>query len=169
LSSPGLYLDKIIWMKINVPGEHTCSNPTVAATLSYGGTSFVRNPNPGIHSADDPTTPEDEARADRVVDEMTAWSTRFFYYDPGRPFANPPIPPRWRFKDAQTAVVNLNLCHHVEQPESVTRIEVFKERSVAATEWRLVIDTIDDGEVVFDPDEAEDIEILFYHTAKDRL
>ncbi|MCC6488747.1 MAG: hypothetical protein IT364_14710 [Candidatus Hydrogenedentes bacterium] len=158
--SPGQYLDKIIWMKINVPGSHAARNRTVTARLAYGGTSYLRTPVAGVI---DPNQP------DRIEDELTAWSSRFFYFDPGKPFANPPVAAGWRFKDAQESVVPLNLGETDERPDSVLEIEVFKERSVATTQWEMDIFTEEDGEQVLDIDAMDDIEILFYHTSKDRL
>ena len=158
--SPGQYLDKIIWMKINVPGTHVNANKTVTARLAYGGTSYLRTSVAGTINPDQP---------DHIEDELTTWSTRFFYFDPGRPYADPPVAAGWHFKEAQESIVALNLGEQDERPDSVLEIEVFKERSVATTQWEMDIFTEEDGEQVVDIDAMDDIEILFYHTSKDRL
>jgi hypothetical protein len=68
--SRGLFLDKINWLKINLPGDHTLGRSQLSGELSYGGSSFIRNFDVGIPDPD---------RADRIRDELTAFSTRFWF------------------------------------------------------------------------------------------
>ena len=65
-TKPGCYLDKIIWMKIRLPGGFTQDAP-VSGYLRYGGTSYIRNPTYGAR---------DPLHADRIIGEMTPYSTR---------------------------------------------------------------------------------------------
>ena len=53
-------------------------------------------------------------------------------------------------------------------PPTVQGIEVFKERSVAATGWVLSIPTLDLGVPVLRIDELNDVELYFYHYAVSR-
>lgn len=171
----GMYLDKIVWMKINMPGAHSCfadgrdgvNTPVaVEGTLTYGGTSFVRNSEAGSVRLVGDT--EDTA-ALLMAGEMTAYPARFWYWNPGDPTTSPPIPAAWRVRNGQPAPIKINLCIHPEEPETVEQIDVFKELSVAASDWTLTINTKDrNGNTLLNTSELDDIEILFFHTAKDR-
>jgi hypothetical protein len=149
--SKGLFLDKIRWMKINLPGSHSLGRNQLAGDLQYGGTSFMRNFNVGQFNPD---------RPDRLEDELTARSTRFWFFDP---FNN-----QWRFTEALSSTVNMQLSNDSRVPPTVQELEVFKERSVAASGWVLSIPTSDLGETVLNIDELEDVEIYFYHYAVTR-
>jgi hypothetical protein len=149
--SKGLFLDKIRWMKINLPGSHSLGRSQLAGSLQYGGTSFIRNFNVGQF---------DPNRADRLRNEMTAYSTRFWHFDP---FVN-----QWKHTEALTSTVTMQLSQDSRVPPTVQELEVFKERSVAASGWVLTIPTEDLGTEVMDIDELDDVEIYFYHYAVTR-
>ena len=91
-----LYLDKILWLKIRLPGYHTTTNFTgwqlIRASLVYAGLSYIRNPLPGS---------PDLLRPDRLVNEWTAYSTRLWF----KGFAG--TNRAWRFKEAITNTVSL--------------------------------------------------------------
>jgi len=53
-------------------------------------------------------------------------------------------------------------------PPSALQIEEFKERSVAATGWKLRIPTVSLGVEVMRIDELNDIEIYFHHYSAQR-
>ncbi len=161
--SRGQYLDKIVWMKVNLVGEFdTSAFERVMGSLTYSGGSFLRNARVGLMP--------DPARPDRIEDEFNRWSTRFWFFDSGRPTSDPPVAAGWRSSDEQTTEIALNLTAQPRQemPDSVSRIDVFKERSVACDQWILRIIAEEAGVRRLDVDQAEDIEILFYHTSKDR-
>jgi hypothetical protein len=155
----GLYLDKIRWMKIRLPGTHapTRNQRFITGSLTYGGLSYVRNFNVGTYAAD---------RPDFLINEMRTYSTRYWYYDPQQA--------RWRSNDALSIPVQMWLTtdprlegsdQQVDVLPSVQQIEGFKERSVAASQWTLVLPTRDLGTSILNLDELDDIEIYFYHYA----
>lgn len=164
----GLYLDKIRWMKIRLPGNHNPNrNRTfITGSLTYAGTSYLRNQAPGQPSA---------ARGDRLIDEWTSYSTRYWYFSTARPDGRPPA---WQFREALTASgVQMWLTGdqrlegspgQVDVLPSVQQIDVFRERSVAASNWRLIIPVTDLGQTLLSLDELDDIEIYFYHYAVSR-
>jgi hypothetical protein len=81
------------------------------------------------------------------------------------------VPAAWRSSDEQTTEIALNLTDlsRYEIPDSVARIDVFRELSVASDGWVLRIYTQDiEGSPVVSIDQIEDIEILFYHVSKER-
>jgi hypothetical protein len=149
--SAGLFLDKIKWIKISLPGNHTLGRSTLAGQLTYGGNSFIRNFDVGTFVP---------GRPDRLADEMTAYSTRYWYFHP--PSA------AWRFSEALSSPVTMCITNDAEAPPSVAQIDVFKERSVATTGWVLTIPTQDLGVPVLKIDELDDVKLYFYHYAVSR-
>ncbi len=80
-------------MKVRViGGVQAGNNTTVQGYLQYGGTSFIRNMYAGE---------EDPERPDRVVDEMTAYSTQYWFYDPNLS--------TWRSNDAQGSSISVEV------------------------------------------------------------
>ena len=154
VESKGRFLDKIDYLQIRLPGNHTLGRPQLAGNLTYGGVSFIRNFNVGTF---------DPERPDRLRDEMTPYSTRYWFYDPT------PGQMRWRFTEGLTIEnVEMELSEDPRIPPSVTRIEEFKERSVAATGWKLRVPTISLGQQVLRISELNDVEIYFHHRSAPR-
>lgn len=149
--SAGLFLDKIKWLKIGLPGSHSLGRTQLAGELSYGGTGFIRNFDVGAFHPD---------RPDRLQNEETAYSTRYWYFH--APSA------KWRFSEALKSPVTMQLSADPRVPPSVREIDIFKERSVATTGWKLTIPTEDLGVPVLEIDELDDIELYFYHYAVSR-
>jgi hypothetical protein len=161
----GLYLDKINWMKIRLPGTHNPNrNRTfITGSLTYAGTSYLRNEAPGRRSV---------SRPDRLLDEWTPYTTRYWYFSTARTGGRPAA---WQFREALSAPgVQMWLTRdprlegspaQIDVLPSVQQIDAFKERSVAASNWRLILPTSDLGETLLDIDELDDIEIYFYHYA----
>lgn len=168
----GLYLDKIRWMKIRLPGNHTTFNNVINGSLTYGGSSFIRNEQPG--------TP-DPTRADRVINEFTEYSTRYWFRVGQQTNALPGVsnlPDVWRFRESlswpsaqmlkdsgprqEGSVQNPNIM------PSVLQIDAFRERSVAATDWQMIIPTIDQQTPILNLDQLDDVEVYFYHYAVGR-
>jgi hypothetical protein len=167
----GLYLDKIRWMKIRLPGQHNPNrNRTfITGSLTYAGTCYLRNEVPGRFDAE---------RPDRLVDDMTAYSTRYWFQSNARTNSLPGVtalPPRWQFREALShPAAQMWLTDEPRQngipgdPDplpTVQQIEAFKERSVATTDWRLIIPTRDLSQTILSVDEMDDIEVYFYHYA----
>lgn len=149
--SAGLFLDKIKWIKISLPGSHSLGRAHLAGEMTYGGSSFIRNFDVGHF------VPE---RPDRLADELTAYSTRYWFFHP--PSA------AWRFSEALKSPVTMTLTNDSRMPPSVGEINIFKERSVATTGWVLSIPTSDLGVPVMKIDELDDVELYFYHYAVSR-
>lgn len=149
--SAGLFLDKIKWIKISLPGSHSLGRAHLAGEMTYGGSSFIRNFDVGHF------VPE---RPDRLADELTAYSTRYWFFHP--PSA------AWRFSEALKSPVTMTLTNDSRMPPSVGEINIFKERSVATTGWVLSIPTRDLGVPVMKIDELDDVELYFYHYAVSR-
>lgn len=140
----GNYLDKIQYLRINLPGSHPTNQTDVTAELRYGGISYIRNPHPA---------PYDPNRPDRLPNEWTSYSTRFWYKDG----------PDWRFSEAQRANIILTLSQNPRVPPSVHEIDAFAERSVAASRWTLLIPIQGNSKV--DIENMDDVEIEFSHQA----
>lgn len=160
--SRGQYLDKIVWMKVNLLGDFDTTESRVMGALTYSGGSFLRNARVGRIL--------DPSRPDQIAGEFTRWPTKFWFYDSGLPEADPPVVASWRASDEQTTEIALNLTTQPreEMPDSVSRIDVFEERSVACDHWILKLFVGEDGVQRVDIDRMKDIEILFYHVSKDR-
>src|SRR5690606_23942813 len=116
-----------------------------------GGTGFIRNFDVGTF---------DPMRPDRLRNEFTAYATRFWFFH--APSA------AWRFTDALSSPVTMQLSDDPRVPPSVQEVDVFKERSVATTGWVLTIPTRDAGQPVLHIHELEDVELYFYHYAVTR-
>lgn len=152
----GAFLDKIQRMRVRIPGTHSTSAAQAAGNLSYGGTSFIRNWDPGRVT--------DLSRPDQLRNEMTAYSTRFWFRHPDGD---------WRFTAAMNQRVTIELTgpnpgQGAPAPDSIFDFDTFKERSVAATGWKLNIEVISDGAVKLKLNEIDDIELFFFHEAYTR-
>jgi hypothetical protein len=150
----GRFLDKIDYLQIRLPGNHSLGRSQLAGNLTYGGTSFIRNFNVGHF---------DPQRPDRLVDELTAYSTRYWFYDPTASQM------RWRFTEGLTInAVEMELSPDPRVPPTVTQIEEFKERSVAATGWKLTVPLVQQNVQVMRINELNDVEIYFHHYSAQR-
>jgi hypothetical protein len=139
--SKGLTLNKINFMKLRAVGP--VAQP-VSGKLRYGGTSFIRNLFVGDFN---PAAPN------RIANEMTAYSTRSWFYNLARN--------AWQFRDAyeiENVEVEFNPNpFDLNHPPASNLIIEFKERSVATTGWvlslpagPLQIQQLDDLQVYFD-------------------
>ncbi|HRZ55215.1 MAG TPA: hypothetical protein P5525_07130 [Candidatus Paceibacterota bacterium] len=151
----GSYLDRIMEMRILIAGRDSLrKNEVPQVSLTYGGTSLIRNRVVGKY---------DTTRADRLRDEFTLYSTRFYQSD-GSNYDD------WISVEALSAQgVSAKLGESTGTKPDVTSIIQFAERSVAATDWTLKIPTQDSiARPYFIIDDVEDIEIWFYHRGADR-
>ncbi|MBK7999920.1 MAG: hypothetical protein IPK15_14690 [Verrucomicrobia bacterium] len=151
IPDPGAYLDKIDGLHLRLPGNHSLGHASVPGRLSYGGTSFIRNPRVGGF---------DPARPDRLRNELTAYSTRYWFRDQDLV---------WRFAEAFSSQVTLTLSTGPRQETTADQIVVFKERSVAATGWVLSLRIRSGGQQLLNIDEMTDVELLFRHSSISRL
>lgn len=138
----GGYLDKIIWMKINLPGSHPTNQVSLGGNLRYGGSSYIRNQFPGSFNPQ---------RRDRLENELTAYSSRYWFFGGGK----------WQFTEAQSGSVTMTLSQNSQTPPSVQQIDLFAERSVAASRWQLLIPI--QGVQFVNISNLNDVEIQFYH------
>jgi hypothetical protein len=123
---------------------------TVAGQLTQGGSLLVRDPSSGDFDPMDPS---------RLLNEFTAYTSRF-WFNTGSGF---------QFTEALTTPVTMRLTMAPETPpEPIHEITVFRERSVAATDWRLLVNFRDGSNTFVDIDELDDIEIFFRHLAAPR-
>ncbi len=143
------YLDKIIAMHLRMPGSHSLGRSTVRGTLVYGGTAFIRNREPGV---------PDPARPDKLLNELSAYSTRVWNAEDGA----------WSYEDEQVQRVTITLDEDERIPPSVLSIDTFNERSVAASNWFLEVEIRDNGVNLVRIDEITDIEIYFHHASATR-
>ncbi len=150
---PGRFLDKINYLKIRLIGQAMSYTNPLAGRLSYGGTSYIRKPRVGEF---------DPAHPDRLRNELAAYSTRYWFNLGGV----------WEFTDRLTvsdAYMERNPTHDPNIPPGTDEISEFKERSVAATGWRLALPTISQGTRVLYVDELDDIIIYFQHRSAQRF
>ncbi|MBN1477832.1 hypothetical protein JXA47_13850 [Candidatus Sumerlaeota bacterium] len=140
---PDNFADKIEEILVRLPGSHTVPRDTVSGDLSYGGTAFMR---PVESSTAVPS------------DWITSW---WIYRDD-----------RWQQRDTLEVTIDVRLVPSSEagiQPQPGDfNIAQFGERSVAATEWTLRIDTMAQGQALIHIDEIDDIEVWLRHRAFDR-
>ena len=121
-------------------------------TLTYGGTSFIRNLIVGKY---------DPGQPDHLVDEMTAYSTRRWYFSPAQDV--------FTSEEAQSTSASMQQSMTAGMQPTSTEVDVFNERSVATSGWQLTIPTTVSGTPVLSVDELNDIEIWFKHIATDRI
>jgi hypothetical protein len=154
----GTYLDKISWMAVRLRVSRISPFEEERATgaLFYGGTSYIRNRQPGQPSTASP---------DLIKNELTSYPVRRWFQSQGR----------WSAEDG-LVISTLSMLKYQPripgEPEGINRgdlsaaerITGLKERPVAATDWRLSIraDSVN-------LDTLEDIYICFGHVAAERL
>jgi hypothetical protein len=108
---------------------------------------MMRNPTVGMMDPFDPT---------RMIGEMASWSTRHWFTLGNNV---------WQFRESLSVPVTMTLSEDSRVPPAAGQINAFRERSVAATDWRLLIPIEDLGTTVLNLDEVEDIELYFFHRA----
>lgn len=145
--SKGYFLDKIVSLKINLPGRHSLGRTELVGDLAYGGTAYIRNAEVGRFLP---------SRRDRLAGEFTAYSSRCWFFH---------LPTStWRSNPELSSPVTMALTGvaGIEPPGNA--IDVFQERSVATSEWTLMIPTKDAMQNHFlRIDELDDVEIYFKH------
>ncbi|WP_444884100.1 fibronectin type III domain-containing protein [Microbulbifer sp. PSTR4-B] len=153
LAAGGTYLDKIETIGLNIPVKYSLINETeVPAFLTYGGTSFLRSKTPG-------TLVDNEGDVG-IQGELITHSPRFWDTGEGSNLA---------FRDSYRVFMSANLdTFNTGSGSNSTITSVFKERSVAATGWRLSIQLKDRFGQLVDIDAIKDIELIFNHRYKSR-
>ncbi len=150
LADGGTYLDKIESISINLPTSYTVSGEvTSPAYLTYGGNSYLRSKVPGKLTND----------GQGINDEIIAYSTRFWDRANGQLIFTNSFKQQMNANITQTDMPSL---------EMLNPTFAFKERSVAASGWRLSVKLSDRSGDIIDIDALNDIELLFKHRFKSR-
>ena len=141
------WLEKIKFLRLKAFNGSSGRESLVDAYLEYGGTSYIRNRQPGVPSP---------ANSDQVLGEMTAYPVRYIYWDG---FLG-----RWQYRDRIASSVPVQVSNDPSVPDSAYTIDTFQELSVAASDWTLYIAIEDfDGLPLLDLSKITDIEIHFYY------
>lgn len=150
LADGGTYLDKIESISINLPTSYTISGEeSTPAYLTYGGNNYLRSKVPGKLTDD----------GLGVNDEIIAYSTRFWDMTNGQ----------LTFTNSFRQQMSANITQTDETSlEMLNPTFSFKERSVAASGWRLSVKLSDRSGDIIDIDALNDIELLFKHRFKSR-
>ncbi|USD21031.1 fibronectin type III domain-containing protein [Microbulbifer variabilis] len=153
LATGGNYLDKIETVGLNIPLAYSVSGETeTPAFLTYGGTSFLRSKTPG--------TLVENADGVGIQDEFITHSTRFWDAVEGTGLA---------FRNSYRVSMSANLdVLNSGTGSNSTITSAFKERSVAATGWRLSLKLADRYGSLVDLNAVKDVELIFNHRFKPR-
>jgi len=149
----GNYGDKIDSMYININTSSYYSDETdTRAYLTYGGSSYFRTPTPGkvIDNRD--------SLAPVIENEMISYDARFWDTNQNT----------MTFKNNHRENVKANISILDGNKELVNPIYSFKERSVAATGWRLSLQLSDRAGEIINIDSIDDIDIIIKHRYKTR-
>lgn len=113
--------EKIISLGVRLEGGGLGDNDSFAnGYLVYGGVGLVRNRVRGMSGPDDPS---------RLVNEITAYPMQRWIY----------LNNRWRSAGKFGARIGLQISDPKDLESSIREINVFKEFSVATTEWNLFV------------------------------
>ena len=144
------WLEKVKFLRVKLHGGAAGGiNSTVDGYLAYGGVSLIRNQSPG---SQDPHNP------DRWVNETTAYSTQYWFYQNGQ----------WRSKEAFGSPISVQVSNDPDVPPETYQINSFQEYSVATSEWTLYVAVERNGDPLVDLDNLTDIEfhINYYWYAR---
>ncbi len=141
----GNYMDKIDFIEVIVEANQS-SVDTLLAKLTYGGTSVFRNEIPGLETADDGIS---------IIDEFNSSPVQFMSQNQ----ATGSIISTSSYRESFSA--NVDSGSNNLPP---MKIYTFKERSVAATGWRLSIQVEDQyGDSLVNLEDIQDIQLKFNH------
>ncbi|XGB57335.1 hypothetical protein L0989_12080 [Vibrio gigantis] len=145
LADAGTYLDKLDGIGINLQVSMDISGEdSTPAYLTYGGNNYMRGRMPG-------SLTDDETG---IKDELVSYSTRFWDVSNGNFFA----------KDSYRQQMSANIMTDEEsQSAFVNPTYAFKERSVAASGWRLSVKLSDRYGEIVDLEGLDDIELIIKH------
>ena len=140
------WLEKINFLRVMLVGGNVRGfDRTIPGYLVYGGVSLIRNQIPGTPDPDDPA---------RLVNETTPYVMSQWYYRDDQ----------WRSKEAFSMPIDVEVAQNPRDvPEDVRRINTFKELSVAATDWTLLLAIEKDGTQLVDLSDLTDIEFHIHY------
>ncbi|WP_367317333.1 hypothetical protein [Vibrio coralliilyticus] len=150
LLDAGTYLDKIDAVSLNLVVSHDVSGEvSTPAYLTYGGNNYMRSRIPGALTDNE----------DGVKDELIAYSARFWDVSNGGFFA----------KDSYRQQMKANIMlSYDKNSELLNPTYSFKERSVAASGWRLSVKLSDRYGDIVDLESIDDIEMRVKHRFQSR-
>ncbi|TQV82636.1 hypothetical protein FKG94_07870 [Exilibacterium tricleocarpae] len=160
----GTYRNKIRSVAVNLLTSHQDDGiPSPSVRLTYGGSSIRRTSTPGTVIATD-----EEGNVVGIEDEFVSTIPKFLVNGADL-FVN--SAQDMVFKDSFSQDMAASFNHHPENPTSqaLKPIFVFKERSVAATRWRLSIKVGFAGSPIVDLSNVLDIELHFDHSYQSRF
>lgn len=136
----GRYLDKIDWIKFQVIDPGLTAPQTREASFSYGGISYARTEYGGRL----------DAESAEATGELVSFPFRYYRPESGR---------RWTSQPKQQASVQITYSPQRGEP-ALGENSFWRERSVAATQWKLEI-----AQDRLDPDSVDDLVIHVRHNA----
>lgn len=152
----GQHSDKIAWLTVLCAGDYAdnaTGNRDVPMTLTYSGTTFLRRKQAGTYNP----------AKDRYDDEYALIGARTLDLSstpPGYLEKRLSAKPARRYEFNDPAIPD----NSVIPPENY-RIHTFNERSVAASDWELVLTLADSTTTYLDTDDLDDIIIRVKHFA----
>ena len=150
LSAAGTYSDKIGGVAIDLALNYDISGEaTTKAYLTYGGNSYMRSSTPGVLVGD----------GEGLQGGLNSYSTRF------ADISRDSVVSNGSFRQRMTA--NLTAGYH-DNRELLNPTYSFKERSVAASGWRLSLQLGDEYGDIVETEAIDDIKLVIQHQFRTR-
>ncbi|MBU2908582.1 hypothetical protein KO523_04220 [Vibrio splendidus] len=150
LEVAGNYSDKIDGISINLAINYDISGESATrALLTYGGNNYMRSRIPGVLMDD----------GQGLKGDLISYSTRF------ADISNNGVVSKSSFKQSMKA--NIMAGYH-DNKELLNPTYSFKERSVAASGWRLSLQLGDEYGDIVETEAIDDIQVIVQHSLKAR-
>ncbi|PMP38395.1 hypothetical protein BCS86_21540 [Vibrio splendidus] len=150
LEVAGNYSDKIDGISINLAINYDISGESATrALLTYGGNNYMRSRIPGVLMDD----------GQGLKGDLISYSTRF------ADISNNGVVSKSSFKQSMKA--NIMTGYH-DNKELLNPTYSFKERSVAASGWRLSLQLGDEYGDIVETEAIDDIQVIVQHSLKAR-
>ncbi|PME62558.1 hypothetical protein BCT40_20590 [Vibrio lentus] len=150
LEVAGNYSDKIDGISINLAINYDMSGESATrALLTYGGNNYMRSRIPGVLMDD----------GQGLKGDLISYSTRF------ADISNNGVVSKSSFKQSMKA--NIMTGYH-DNKELLNPTYSFKERSVAASGWRLSLQLGDEYGDIVETEAIDDIQVIVQHNLKAR-
>ncbi|PTO78647.1 hypothetical protein CWN84_06565 [Vibrio splendidus] len=150
LEVAGNYSDKIDGISINLAINYDISGESATrALLTYGGNNYMRSRSPGMLMDD----------AQGLKGDLISYSTRF------ADISNGSVVSKSSFKQNMAANI---MTDYYDTKELLNPTYSFKERSVAASGWRLSLQLGDEYGDIVETEAIDDIQVIVQHSLKAR-
>ncbi|PTO79471.1 hypothetical protein CWN93_18325 [Vibrio splendidus] len=150
LEVAGNYSDKIDGISINLAINYNISGESATrALLTYGGNNYMRSRSPGMLMDD----------AQGLKGDLISYSTRF------ADISNGSVVSKSSFKQNMAANI---MTDYYDTKELLNPTYSFKERSVAASGWRLSLQLGDEYGDIVETEAIDDIQVIVQHSLKAR-